>query len=238
MSNTQCALIVDRDADTREMYAEFLGHSGYDIEMADDGRQALAIALTCLPTIIIMETWLPGLSGFELCRVLRHDPSTRAIPIVVVTANVFPSDVGLAEIAGADAVLIKPCLPERLMAEIDRLLAPVPALREGLREVHLRPAAHATRVSRMIDRASENQRPVALNRGHQRRATTDPPKAPPALMCPGCDRPMHYLSSRIGGVSERNPEQWDYFECAICRRSFEYRQRTRKLKPYPFDIPA
>jgi len=69
-----------------------------------------------------------------------------------------------------------------------------------------------------------------LSRVHERRATSVPPLAPPALVCPACDAPMTYVTRRIGGVSERHPEQWDYFDCARCRSFFEYRQRSRKMR--------
>jgi len=69
-----------------------------------------------------------------------------------------------------------------------------------------------------------------LSRVHERRATSVPPLAPPALVCPACDAPMTYVTSRIGGVSERHPEQWDYFVCEHGCGTFQYRQRTRKLR--------
>ena len=68
------------------------------------------------------------------------------------------------------------------------------------------------------------------SREHQRRDTTRPPAPPPALVCPACDWPLGYTKSHIGGVSERNAEQWDYFECARGCGRFQYRQRTRKVR--------
>jgi hypothetical protein len=54
--------------------------------------------------------------------------------------------------------------------------------------------------------------------------------AAPALVCPSCDRPLRYRRSHIGGVSERLSEQWDYFDCVQGCGTFQYRQRTRKVR--------
>jgi CheY-like chemotaxis protein len=117
------ALLVDRDADTRLLYAEYLRQSAYEVEEAEDGREALAKAIARVPSVIVSETRLPGMSGYDLCRVLRSDLSTEFVPIVVVTGDAGPSDLKRAEDAGADTVLVKPCLPDRLGVEIQRLLA-------------------------------------------------------------------------------------------------------------------
>src|SRR5438045_2947613 len=81
-------------------------------------------------TVDVTETRRPGMSVVEMCRVLRRDRLTREIPIIVVTADGLPNSISLAHAAGADAVLIKPCLPHQLHAEIERLLAACTALRE------------------------------------------------------------------------------------------------------------
>src|ERR1700737_4800962 len=109
------ALLVDRDPDTRKMYAEFLRLSACEVEEAEDGREALAKAIARHPDVVVTETRLPGINGFDLCQLLRRDPSTTRIPIVFVTGDAFEGDVRRAERAGADAVLTKPCLPEKLL---------------------------------------------------------------------------------------------------------------------------
>src|SRR5438876_4649072 len=121
--NPLLALIVDRDDDTRRMYAEYLKLSSWAIEESADGREALALAISKHPEIIVTETRLPGINGFELCQLLRRDIATAATPIVVVTGDAYPAARERAERAGADTVLVKPCLPETLTAEIRRLLA-------------------------------------------------------------------------------------------------------------------
>src|SRR5471032_2442239 len=108
------ALIVDHDPDTRRMYVEYLTRSAWVVEEAADGREALAKALTQRPDIIVTETRLPGMSGFDLCDLLRTDAATCGTPIVVVTASALDADVQRAQRVGADTVFIKPCLPATL----------------------------------------------------------------------------------------------------------------------------
>src|SRR5438552_874150 len=88
--NPLLALIVDRDDDTRRMYAEYLKLRSWATEESADGREALALAISKHPEIIVTETRLPGINGFELCQLLRRDIATAATPIVVVTGDAFP----------------------------------------------------------------------------------------------------------------------------------------------------
>ena len=121
LATNHLALLVDRDDDTRQMYAEFLRHGPWTIEEASDGREALAKAIARRPDIVITETRLPGINGYDLCGLLRRDAATRDIPIIVVTADAYAADVQHARDAGADTVLVKPCLPEQLADEIVRV---------------------------------------------------------------------------------------------------------------------
>jgi hypothetical protein len=190
----------------------------------------LAKAIARPPDVVVTETRIPGINGFDLCHLLRRDVSTRGASIVVVTGDAFESDVARAQDAGADAVLIKPCLPEVLTCEIQRLLDLSATLRERARLVREKAGAQLERSGALFERAASAQRRVMLSRSHQRQDTTTPPAPPPTLVCPRCDQPLHYERSHIGGVSARNPEQWDYFQCVGGCGTFQYRQRTRKLR--------
>jgi CheY-like chemotaxis protein len=222
------ALIADRDADTRRIYADFLTLSDYLIEQSEDGRDALAKVFSRQPDILVTDTHLPGINGFELCALLRQDTATRSIPIVMVTANAFGGDMQRAERAGADTVLSKPCGAETLFAEIQRLLQLSADLRERSRAARERMHGQLTRSGALLDRS--RTRRTMLSSAHARHDTTTPPIAPPALLCPECGRPLRYVRSHIGGVTAQNSEQWDYFECAAGCGTFQYRERTRKLR--------
>jgi CheY-like chemotaxis protein len=223
------ALLVDRDADTRQMYGEFLRQSFDEIEEAEDGREALAKALARVPDVIVTETRLPGITGYELCRLLRQDALTRPIPIVVVTGDAFETAIARAQHAGADSVLVKPCLPEQLANEISRVLSGEGETKRGI-AARLETSGPSVASGNGPGAPTGEARRTMLSRAHRRGDTTTPPMPPPALVCPACDQPLRYLTSHLGGVSARHPEQWDDYDCAGGCGTFQYRQRTRKLR--------
>jgi DNA-binding response OmpR family regulator len=224
------ALLADRDPETRTICRDYLRRFEYEVDEAEDGREALAKAIARCPRVVVAEARLPGISGVELCRLLRNDPSTKAASIIVVSGDGSAADLRVAEAAGADAVLVKPCRPEQLAEQVRSVL-----LRSA--EVRLRGSARtegAPQVGRpsedVIARAQTTARRVMLSHAYQRVSTTDPPARPPALVCPICDRRLVYVRSHLGGVNQRFSEQWDYFDCAHGCGTFQYRHRTRKIR--------
>jgi two-component system cell cycle response regulator DivK len=218
------ALLIDRDEDTRRMYSEYLRAHECIVEQSADGREALAKALARHHDVIITETRLPGIDGFQLCDLLRRDEATGATPIVVVSGEAYAADIERAYRAGATAVLTKPCLPDTLWSQIRRVLD-TPAQARPSRHESLGPRSGDERQA-----ANGGARRPILSRTHQRGDTTAPPQAPPALVCPLCDTPLAYGWSYVGGVSARHAEQWDYYECPNGCGTFQYRQRTRKIR--------
>jgi DNA-binding response OmpR family regulator len=211
------ALVVNQDPGTRQAYAQTLRQLACRTVEAEDGREALAKALINRPNVIVTDSHLPGISGVDLCRILRTDAHTQSVPIIVLADSETADDTTLAEAAGADAVLVRPFTPEYLGEQVTAVLGRGNALHVTPKRIA--PARVASNDSRLSHR-------------HHRHSTTTPPLAPPALLCLACDVPMKYVDSHIGGVSERHSEQWDHFECGICRTKVEYRQRTRKQRPY------
>lgn len=222
------ALLVDSDADTRHMYAEFLQTVSFTVDEAEDGRVALAKALSAHPNVVVTSTRLRGLSGYELCRILRGDSDTKDISLVVVTADAFPADIARAEAAGADVVLVKPCLPDVLVQNIQRLFARASELREGSEPATAQAEANLPQAADRLDAARSVR--AMLSHTHRRGDTTMPSLPPPALRCTQCDGPLQYVKSYVGGVSIKHQEQWDYFACANGCGRFEYRQRTRTVR--------
>lgn len=117
------ALLADPDDDSRAMYATYLRFSGWKTIDTPDGRHALARARAARVDVVVTESRLFGIDGYELCELLRRDPATRTVPIVMVTADVFPADIVRGYAAGADIVLTKPCLPDALLDNIRHLRA-------------------------------------------------------------------------------------------------------------------
>lgn len=117
-------LLVEDDRDGREMYAMSLEHSGFRVEQAHNGLQALEKARDLGPDIVVTDLAIPGIDGLQLCRRLREDPRTERVPIIGITGyEHFVNEPGRATRAGCDAIFLKPCQPETLLAAIHQLLA-------------------------------------------------------------------------------------------------------------------
>lgn len=115
-------LVAEDDPHALSGYLEFLGRSRLDATGCDNGADALARAVETLPDVIVTDIMLPGLDGFELAVALRADIRTRHIPIIGMTGHWTPAIQRDAQRAGMGAVLLKPCSPDHLLAEITRVL--------------------------------------------------------------------------------------------------------------------
>lgn len=115
-------LVVDDYTDGRELLVEYLSFSGFRVEQAADGPEALDKARALLPDVILMDLSLPTLDGWEVTRRLRADAATRATRIIAVTAHALESHAESSRAAGCDAVVTKPCLPADLLVEVRRQL--------------------------------------------------------------------------------------------------------------------
>lgn len=115
-------LVVDDYHDARDMYSEFLRFSGFRVAEAQNGAEALEQASRLLPDIILMDLSLPVLDGWEATRRLKADPRTARIPVVALTGHALPGHSDGARDAGCDAFISKPCLPDALVLEVNRIL--------------------------------------------------------------------------------------------------------------------
>ena len=116
------ALVVDDDADTREMYSFYLNGEGIEAVSAGNYEEAFGKATTLLPDIIATDLGLTNCRGVELCQKLKEHHVTKTIPIIAVTGRAMPGEVRSAFASGCAAVLVKPCLPDDLLSEIKRVL--------------------------------------------------------------------------------------------------------------------
>ena len=115
-------LLVDDYPDAREMYSEYLQYSGYEVLEAANGMEALQRAAEGAPDIILMDLSLPVMDGWEATRRLKADTRTSGIPVVALTGHALAGVSEDAKKAGCDAFVTKPCLPEDLVKEIQRVL--------------------------------------------------------------------------------------------------------------------
>ena len=115
-------LVAEDDRDIADLIAHYLRKQGWTPHIATSGDDALTYARRQPVDLVILDVMLPGLSGLEVCRVLRGDKATEAIPIIMVTARAEETDriVGLE--IGADDYLAKPFSPNELVARVRALM--------------------------------------------------------------------------------------------------------------------
>jgi two-component system cell cycle response regulator DivK len=116
-------LLVEDDLLNREMIGRYLLIQGFEVITAVDGAQAVALAQAQLPDLILMDMGLPILSGWQATAQIKAAPSTRAIPVVALTAYAMAEDRDRAYSVGCDEFETKPVNFLQLKAKIDRLLA-------------------------------------------------------------------------------------------------------------------
>jgi CheY-like chemotaxis protein len=119
---TRTILIVDDDASLRKLIATTLEDvSGYRLEEASDGDEAVARALDALPEIVFLDLGMPRLDGFETCRRMRSEPALAGATIVVLTGDSGEVAERSAQAAGADLFLTKPFSPLHLLQLVDEI---------------------------------------------------------------------------------------------------------------------
>src|SRR4030065_1416128 len=115
-------LIVDDDLDTLRLVGLMLQHQGYRINAANSGIQAIAMAQTDKPNLILLDIMMPDMDGYEVARRLRANPQTVDIPILMFTAKSQLDDKVAGFEVGADDYLTKPTNPAELQSHIRQLL--------------------------------------------------------------------------------------------------------------------
>jgi len=114
--------VVDDEPEAVELVEFNLKQAGFDVLTAADGAEALKKAHSALPGLIVLDLMLPEVDGLEVCKMLRRDPATASIPIVMVTAKAAEIDRILGLELGADDYITKPFSPRELVLRIKRIL--------------------------------------------------------------------------------------------------------------------
>src|SRR5687768_7935937 len=115
-------LIAEDDRDIADLVAHYLRKSGWEPHVAGAGDEALAYARSNPVDLILLDVMLPGLSGLEVCRALRADPTTAAVPIIMLTARAEETDRVAGLELGADDYVAKPFSANELVARIRALM--------------------------------------------------------------------------------------------------------------------
>jgi len=115
-------LVADDEVDVLNLVALHLKAAGFSVLKAEDGPSAVELARTALPALIVLDLMLPGMPGLEVCKVLKNEPATKLIPIIMLTAKAEEVDriVGLE--LGADDYITKPFSPRELVLRVKSVI--------------------------------------------------------------------------------------------------------------------
>jgi two-component system alkaline phosphatase synthesis response regulator PhoP len=115
-------LVVDDEEDLLELVNYNLSREGFRVECVASGEAALAAARKNLPDLVVLDLLLPSVDGLEVCRLLKNDPKTKHIPIIMLTAKSEESDMVTGLELGADDYMTKPFSPRVLLARVKAIL--------------------------------------------------------------------------------------------------------------------
>ena len=115
-------LLVEDNEMNRDMLSRRLIRSGYEVILAMDGAEGVAMAASAAPDLVLMDMSLPVVDGWEATRRLKGDPATRGLPVIALTAHAMAGDEKKAREAGCDDFDTKPVEYTRLLSKIEGLL--------------------------------------------------------------------------------------------------------------------
>jgi DNA-binding response OmpR family regulator len=117
-------LVADDDADILLLLSFHFERAGYEVVQAQDGLEALRVAMDRRPALAVLDVTMPGIDGFEVTRELRRNVATRSMPVILLTARAQANDVAQGMAAGADEYVKKPFDARHLKERVERLLRP------------------------------------------------------------------------------------------------------------------
>ena len=122
--NRKKILIVDDEPNVRLLSRKILSKK-FDVIEAEDGKQAIEIANTQQPDVILMDMMMPKMDGLTACYAIKNDPATKSIPVIMVTAIGFELNIKLSQQMGVNAYVTKPFTPKDLFDRIAKVLQPL-----------------------------------------------------------------------------------------------------------------
>src|ERR1700674_301776 len=115
-------LIVEDEVDVADLVAHHLRGAGFSVETVSNGRAALNLIKSQPPTLVVLDLMLPEVSGLDLCRMIKSDPRTNKIPIIMLSAKTEEIDRVLGFELGADDYVVKPFSPREFVLRIRAIL--------------------------------------------------------------------------------------------------------------------
>ena len=125
----QRILVIEDQADNRQILRDLLTNADFEVIEAVDGEAGLAAAAAHRPDLILMDIQLPGMDGYEVTRRLKADALLQSIPVIAVTSYALAGEEDTARAAGCDAYIPKPYSPRELLAKVREYLpSPEPTM--------------------------------------------------------------------------------------------------------------
>ncbi len=115
-------LVAEDERDIRELIAFTLRFSGYEVELAANGAEAVEKAPGLQPDLILMDVRMPRMTGYEACRNLKENPQTQAIPVVFLSAKGQDTEIQEGLEVGAMQYILKPFAPDELLQQVAQVL--------------------------------------------------------------------------------------------------------------------
>ena len=115
-------LIVEDEEDHLEIVKLILEQHNYNLISARDGKEGVDSTLKFLPDLLILDVMLPEMNGYEVCKAIRNNPKTKAIPVIMLSIRSNPEDIEAAYKVGANKYMTKPFNLEELVKEVKRYL--------------------------------------------------------------------------------------------------------------------
>jgi two-component system phosphate regulon response regulator PhoB len=200
-------LVVDDEPEAVELVEFNLKQAGFAVTTASDGADALNKARTTSPNLIVLDLMLPEISGLEVCKMLRRDPATAGVPIVMLTAKAAEIDRVLGLELGADDYITKPFSPRELVLRIQKLL------------LRGQPAAESEKTLRFGDLLIDGPRHIVSWRGKSVELTATEFKL------------LTVLAQRRGRVQSREQllrDVWEYNNLVDTRTVDTHMRRLRE----------
>lgn len=120
--NKKKILIVEDEESLLKLESILLTSKGYHVQGAADGRTALEAVKTMKPDLVLLDIMLPEIDGFEVCRRIKEDETTRHIPVIMLTAKKSREDMARGEQVGADWYITKPFKSAMVIETIQRFI--------------------------------------------------------------------------------------------------------------------
>jgi CheY-like chemotaxis protein len=115
-------LVAEDERDIRDLISFTLQFAGHQVVTANNGEEAVQLALKEIPDLVLTDVRMPKMTGYEACKLIKADPTTQHIPVIFLSAKGQDAEVQTGLDSGADEYLLKPFAPDQLTRKVAEIL--------------------------------------------------------------------------------------------------------------------